>query len=109
MLVKADVFLMIGTKGAKGHHSSKIFEYIGFRKPILLVPSDHDVMQELLDETKSGVYLDTEGEVYQWLEQAYAIFQNGQKQPYTGDETVVKNFSRSAQAGKLAAILIASF
>jgi glycosyltransferase involved in cell wall biosynthesis len=109
ILVKADVFLMIGTRGAKGHHSSKIFEYIGFRKPILLVPSDHDVMQALLDETKSGIYLNSEEEVYNWLVKAYEVFLSGKKQPYAGDEAVVKNFSRESQAGKLAAILKASF
>jgi glycosyltransferase involved in cell wall biosynthesis len=109
ILVKADVFLMIGTRGAKGHHSSKIFEYIGFRKPILLVPSDHDVMQALLDETKSGIYLNSEEELYNWLVKAYEVFLSGKKQPYAGDEAVVKNFSRESQAGKLAAILKASF
>lgn len=46
----SDVLLMVSHKNVKGIPSSKIFEYIGLRKNILLSPSDNDVLEEIVHD-----------------------------------------------------------
>jgi hypothetical protein len=52
---QCDLLLMISHTGYKGIPSSKLYEYIGFKKPILLFPSDKDIIQNTLDKTGLGV------------------------------------------------------
>lgn len=91
-----------GWRGYHGIYSGKIFEYLGLRKNILLAPSDKDVLEALLMETKSGKFCDSEEEMLSLLSGWYAGWkQNGQLE-YDGDETAIRNYTRELQAEKLA-------
>jgi hypothetical protein len=50
----SDCFFLTAYNGHKGWLPVKIFDYLSFNKPILLVPSDKDVMNNLILETKAG-------------------------------------------------------
>lgn len=66
MQLKSDVLLMISHKNLKGIPSSKVFEYIGLRKPILLYPSDDDILEKLVGSF--GVVANSKEECYLELE-----------------------------------------
>lgn len=53
-LERADVLLLTGFENVKGWYPVKLFEYFATKKPILLFPSDKDVMEEFIVETESG-------------------------------------------------------
>tara|TARA_B110000459_G_scaffold189565_1_gene223850 strand:+ start:2936 stop:4219 length:1284 start_codon:yes stop_codon:yes gene_type:complete len=65
--LKSDVLLVVAHENIKGIPSSKIFEYIGLRKKILLCPSDHDVLDEIVGEI--GVIADSTEACFLLLEQ----------------------------------------
>ena len=56
---EADILLMISHVGYRGITSSKLYEYLGFKKPILFYPSDNDIVEDILKKTKLGLILDT--------------------------------------------------
>ena len=51
----ADVFLMFPFEGMKGWPSSKLYDYLPYKKPILLCPSDGDIIEEILLDTGLGL------------------------------------------------------
>ena len=103
-LESADLFLMIGTHGVKGHHSSKIFEYLALNRPIILSPDDKDVMSELIHETNSGFILDTEEDVRDFLRRTYKDFSQRKPIHFFPKPEKVALYSREKQAQILAGI-----
>lgn len=53
-LQKSHILLSIAYGDLKGIPSSKLYEYLALRKPILLCPSDHDVMENMIDDSDLG-------------------------------------------------------
>ena len=51
----ADVFLMFPFEGMKGWPSSKLYDYLPYKKPIILCPSDGDIIEEILLDTGLGL------------------------------------------------------
>jgi hypothetical protein len=105
MMASAHLFLMIGTQGVKGHHSSKIFEYLAMKKPIILCPDDEDVMGELMQETQGGFVLKKAEEVSDLLTKVYADIKEGKSIEYTPDLNKIAFYSREKQAQILSEIL----
>lgn len=56
MLQKAHILLGIAYGDMKGIPSSKLYEYLAIGKPILLCPTDGDVMESILRETGLGFF-----------------------------------------------------
>jgi glycosyltransferase involved in cell wall biosynthesis len=101
LMAGAKLLIMFGVEyGIRGHHSSKIFEYLRIRVPILLSPSDCDVMEDLIKETNTGVVGYSVKNVADLLEKIY--FKKYEYAPYNAK---VENYSRMSQAEKLAAKL----
>lgn len=101
----AHLYLLIGTKGVKGHHSSKIFEYLAMGRPVLLCPDDQDVMHELMEDTRAGFTTNTAEETSQLLSDLYSRFAAGEALPYTPARDRVAFYSREKQAEILAGII----
>lgn len=57
---KADLLLMLTHRGQKGIPSSKLYEYLAIQKPILCFPSDHDIVEETLLHSGTGIITDSE-------------------------------------------------
>lgn len=55
-LQKAQVLLGIAYGSMKGIPSSKLYEYLALGKPVLLCPTDEDVMEEILKESGLGFF-----------------------------------------------------
>jgi glycosyltransferase involved in cell wall biosynthesis len=54
ILRRAHVLINIAHRGLTGIPSSKLYEYVGLSKPILLIPGDSDIMEKIVDEVGLG-------------------------------------------------------
>ncbi|WP_245693243.1 glycosyltransferase [Algoriphagus alkaliphilus] len=57
MLQKAHVLLGIAYGNMKGIPSSKLYEYLAIGKPVLLCPTDDDVMERILKDVNLGYFV----------------------------------------------------
>jgi glycosyltransferase involved in cell wall biosynthesis len=89
----------------RGFYPGKTFEYFGARRPILCVPGDGALLDELIGRTRTGVILPTAEHVTAWLLRAVELAQSGQSLEYQPDEGEMLGYSRREQARALACLL----
>ena len=101
----SDILIMISHKGIKGVPSSKLYEYIGIEKPILLYPNDNDIINETLINLNLGIICDSEKEIFKKLTNLIDLKMQGK--PLLGkiDNNKIKNHSRQNQTKVLAKLL----
>ncbi|MEI7595846.1 MAG: polysaccharide deacetylase family protein [Bacteroidota bacterium] len=97
--MSAHALLMVGHATKKGTHSSKIFEYLACKKPIILCPSDHDVLEQLIIDTKSGFVCNSKEEVFDLLSSLYYGYEDVFP-TFKMDE--IEKYSREKQVSYLA-------
>jgi glycosyltransferase involved in cell wall biosynthesis len=100
----SDFLLMVAHQNIKGIPSSKVFEYIGLRKPFILCPGDDDVLNKISNDSKIGTILSDSDEVFNFLLNAVnkkIIKQNALEI----DEKAILQFSVKQQVKNLGAIL----
>lgn len=73
MELSSDILLMIAYGNEKGIPASKLYQYIGCERPILLCPSDHDIIEHIVTSENVGACMDTAEEVMQFLSDQYLI------------------------------------
>lgn len=103
--LNADVLLMLSYGEFSKIHSSKLFEYVGLKKPTILFPNDHGVINEVLTDTGLGLICENETELMKTLTKC--ILQKTQNATLI-DNTQIKNtenYSRKKQVENLATIL----
>ena len=98
---RSAVLLYMGWKGYTGILSGKIFDYLGVKRPILLAPSDNDVIEQLLIYTQAGFVANKPHEVSEKLEELYINWVNKHAGEYKGIDMKVKEFTRESQAKKV--------
>ncbi|NML35832.1 glycosyltransferase family 4 protein [Chitinophaga sp. G-6-1-13] len=106
IMMRSHVNLMISHgKHIRGIASSKIFDYMMSRKPVICSPSDGDIVEELLTRSGQGVFCETPQEVYQELCKLSEKYM--QKEPYDSpfNEEEVVQFSRRVQTKRFAMLL----
>jgi hypothetical protein len=96
---------MVTHKGIKGIPSSKMYEYIGLKKQILLYPKDHDIVEETLNETGLGIICKDENEVYLKLLGLVKAKQDGLNPELKIDPVKIDFYSRKNQTAELAKLL----
>lgn len=102
---RSNAFLMVSHNGIKGIPSSKLYEYLCFKKPILLCPNDNDIVEETLTDTNTGIICNTADEVYGGISKlAEDIISAGKVNSSVNEERVM-NYSRRNQTKVLAEIL----
>lgn len=105
VMKNATILLQLGYKHEKGILTSKVFEYLGAQRPILSVPSDEGVIDELLTHTGAGFSGTTPAEVANIIKRYYSEWKDTDRVLYHGNPEVVSQYTRKAQAKKLADIL----
>ena len=105
IMSESDVLYYPGWKGYKGMYSGKIFEYLGVFKPILIAPSDQDVLENLIKETKSGKTAHTINEMASILNEWHNEWTKYEQIKYDGDMKIIQNYSRENQGKKLISII----
>ena len=87
-------------KGPKGVMTTKLFESLAVRKPILCVRNDEGVLQETLRKTGAGCAASTVEEVCAFLRTNFLVWQqNGYTEALVRDEAIAP-FSRKEQAAQ---------
>lgn len=113
LLRRADVLLLLSIANperedpflAKGLYPAKTFEYFGARRPILCVPGDRGLLDELIQETSTGVILRTPREVADYLAYTIREWRAGRPVPYQPNDRAVAQYTRHNLTGHLANVL----
>jgi hypothetical protein len=102
---EAHVLLMIAYGSVKGSPGTKVFDYLGCHKPILLCPSDHEVLESIIAPSGLGMIADTEEELEPMLEQALLEFMKTGTVSRMANAETLNQYSRENQARLLAQAL----
>jgi len=103
--LSADIMLMVAHKNKKGIVGSKLYEYIGLRKPILLCPTDGDEIEKTVMQTGLGLVINNVEDLKVHLENLIKHkIENGEITMNT-NIMAIEAFSRRNQAKKLSKYL----
>lgn len=100
----ATVLLVASHPGMPGWITSKMFEYIVARRPILSVPKDNDCVDQLLHETGTGVSCSTTEELEKQLKAWYVEWKSTGLVRCEGNTDSIRQYSAKNQAKALAEI-----
>jgi hypothetical protein len=103
--LKAHLFLICSHTNMKGITSSKIFDYLACQKPIILFPSDQDILDEIITKTNSGYICNTPEEISNILSEILTCYIKSHNVNYHPVRSEVVSFSQKNQTMKLASIL----
>jgi glycosyltransferase involved in cell wall biosynthesis len=98
---QSNILLIPAWKQFQGIYSTKIFEYLGSGRPILVAPGDDDVIDEMINKSKRGFIANTADEFVSALTHAYQKWKSGNLPPLTVTERELF-YSRENQAKILA-------
>lgn len=102
---RADLFLMVAHHGKKGIVGSKLYEYLSFKKKVILCPTDKDELEETLLSSGLGIIIRNKEELKENLN---ALIQekmsNGYIKCKPNDEKI-DTFTRKKQVEILAKLL----
>ncbi len=101
-VINHDAFLLCGLKTQKGRHTAKFFDYLSFKKNIILCPSDEDVLENEIKRLKIGKTLPNEDAVTNWI---LELNDNNFVWPFIGNLDEIEKFTYKNQVKKLADII----
>jgi hypothetical protein len=99
---KAHLLLMVSHKGTIGIPSSKIYEYLGLRKPVLICPGDRDILDRTFEPYNLGHIAYNHSQAFEVLDNLFSKYLQGKYSEMTPDEQYTSQFSRQKQAKVLA-------
>jgi glycosyltransferase involved in cell wall biosynthesis len=105
ILQQSCVLLLLTEHGRKGILTTKAFEYMATKRPILCVPNDHDELEQLLNKTKSGISCGSAEETASIIKEWYNEWKITGTIQCNSDDKEVREYSREKQTGQLAALL----
>ena len=98
---KSNLLLMMAYGDLKGIPSSKLYQYLGHQKPILLFPSDHDIIEEIITSTKCGIITENAAQLEASLTMEIENFLNNKKSSiFAPEASLLKQYSRENQVKK---------
>ena len=87
-----------GENGPKGIMTTKIFEALAVGKPLLCVRSDESYLQQIIEETHSGLAAKTVKEVKEFLIEKYEEWQQNGYTSVAINQQQIDKYSRATQA-----------
>jgi len=102
---RATLLLLLSASTAKGIMTGKLTSYLGARRPILSVPGDNDVTDDILARTRSGRSAASPSEIAELLLKWYREWKATGAVDFHGIDREIATFSSEVQAAKLAGIL----
>ena len=75
---RSHLLLMVAHENIIGLPSSKLYEYIALQKPVLLCPSDKDIIENTLTNVNLGLFAAHVEEAFVILKKSYDAYMNGQ-------------------------------
>ena len=76
-LQKSHAFLAMAYGNMKGIPSSKLYEYTALGKPVLLCPTDHDIMEQMLAEVELGFFANSAEKCLEQIELIRELYASG--------------------------------
>lgn len=104
---RSHLLLQVGWESDEGVVGSKVFEYLGSGRPLVICPSDHGVLARTMERMRAGYVADTEEDVFQLLQTLYARYIEGHTDGRL--EAAGRFYSREYQVSRLARCLTAYF
>lgn len=103
----AGALLVIQWKSEKGKGNPplKFYDYLGARRPVLVVGSGEGILGDMIHETGAGRIADSEEEIADVLLAWYREFIGTGAVEFAGDEAALKRYTRRLQAARLAEVL----
>ena len=102
---RSALILLQTTVPGTGWMTSKIYEYLIARRPILAIPSDGDSIEKLIRETRSGVSCSTKDEIAAQLMVWYGEWKKTGTVAWHGNMQAIMKYSRKEQAKETAYLL----
>lgn len=112
-LQRADLLLVLSIARAerqdeyfrRGHYPAKVFDAFGARRPIVCVPGDGALLDDLIARTATGVVCRTPESLARHLAEQLTIWRGGRPLPYRPNVDVINRYTRRALTGRLASLL----
>lgn len=101
-LIKSDLLLLLASPEEE-RLAAKIFEYIAYKRPVLLVKNDNGILESILKQTNSGLFCNNANEVAKAIERSYQEWQ--QKGEVSCHSKNIEQYSRKEQTRRLAELL----
>lgn len=90
----------------KGVYTSKVFEYLAARRPIISMGfGEGGILKDLLDQTHAGVHITNEDDLKSYLLNAYREYVDGGSVCYHPVEQEILKYSHKCMAKKFADVL----
>jgi glycosyltransferase involved in cell wall biosynthesis len=103
---RSHAVLACAHQGLKGIPGSKLYEYIALRKPVILYPSDGDILESTLLATQQGLVCHNEADCVGFLNQLYSAFKaDNQASALPLNEIEIAAYSRKEITATLAKLL----
>ncbi len=103
---RSHAVLACAHQGLKGIPGSKLYEYIALRKPVILYPSDGDILESTLLATQQGLVCHNEADCVGFLNQLYAAYKaDNQASALPLNEIEIAAYSRKEITAILAKLL----
>ncbi|MEX1189115.1 MAG: hypothetical protein WED33_07640 [Bacteroidia bacterium] len=99
---KAHLLLMVSHKGAIGIPSSKIYEYLGLMKAVLICPGDNDILDNTFKPYNLGYVAYDYEQAHSILKELFTKYLQGEYDQMEADAEYASQFSRKKQAKVLA-------
>ncbi|MBA3648942.1 MAG: hypothetical protein H0W62_10405 [Chitinophagales bacterium] len=105
ILGQSHIMLLLSAGNLKGNIQAKLFDYIGLHKPVLLYPSDHDILEQILIETRLGIIPTSEKETYSMLKKIIDKYLTDSLIDIHPNIESINKFSREEQAKAMVKVL----
>ncbi|HNB80514.1 MAG TPA: glycosyltransferase [Chitinophagaceae bacterium] len=94
--MRSHALLICAHGSLKGIPGSKLYEYIAIKKPVIVYPTDGDIIETSLRFTRQGLFCRDAEEMKSHLQTLYGLFL--EHKPFSGvDEQAVASFTREEQ------------
>lgn len=100
--IRASSVLLVFDIGLRGGLTGKLMDYVGFRRNVLMIPTDRGVMAELIRSSGIGVAASDPAEAAVHLLQWFREWQRQGRPDFRGDETIIEQGSRRSHSATLA-------
>lgn len=103
---RAHLMLMVPHKNIKGIPSSKVYEYIGLGKRVVLCPSDEDIIKETIQDCNLGHVCKSGEEAYKMIVESVKNKKEWEAMNLSDFQiNKIKSYSRQNQVTKLASLI----
>jgi glycosyltransferase involved in cell wall biosynthesis len=102
---RSHLLVHVGWAGYSGIVGSKIYEYMASGTPILICPTDGDILEEMVGTTNTGQCAKDENDAFEILNHHYQKYKKGEVLRNDPESQAVRAYSRSAQVAELARLI----